>query len=44
MPILNFLEIFMKMSKTRVSIYKSVAKPLTIYESFNAIQLKLLKL
>ena len=44
MPILNFLEIFMKMSKTHLSIFERCYKRVTICESFNAIDLKVLKL
>ena len=44
MPILNFLEIFMKMSKTHLSIFKSRNKRVRICESLNAIELKVLKL
>ena len=44
MPILNFLEIFIKMSKHRLSIFRSRNKRVRIYESLNAIKLKVLKL
>ena len=38
MPILNFLEIFMKMLKTHISIFKRAELRTTICESLNVIE------